>query len=233
MLSIVDLIEAGTITSELAAYSLAAIAGGASFLVGALPGGAGKTTVMGALLNFVPTDAALRSADSLEKIRRGATTPRPRYCYICHEIGRGPHYAYLWGEEIRAYFGLTEARHMIATNLHADDYAQARQQICVDNGVSPEALQRMSLMFFLEVSQEDHGVRRRVVTAWESDGRSPHRRIFPSKDAERSSEAVSGSLAGSEATARARFVLDSLVAEDVRDIEHVRERIVESFPSAD
>ncbi|MEK7765428.1 MAG: hypothetical protein AAB368_04240, partial [bacterium] len=54
MLSIVDLIEAGTVTRELAAYLLAAIGGGASFMTAALPGGAGKTTVMGALLNFVP-----------------------------------------------------------------------------------------------------------------------------------------------------------------------------------
>lgn len=46
MLSIVDLIEAGTMTRELAAYSLAAIGAGASFMVGALPGGAGKTTVI-------------------------------------------------------------------------------------------------------------------------------------------------------------------------------------------
>jgi Flp pilus assembly CpaF family ATPase len=44
MLSIVDLIDAGTMSPELAAYSLAAIGGGASFMVGALPGGAGKTT---------------------------------------------------------------------------------------------------------------------------------------------------------------------------------------------
>ena len=49
MLSVVDLIDAGTISVDLAAYSLAAISQGASFLVGAMPGGAGKTTVMGAL----------------------------------------------------------------------------------------------------------------------------------------------------------------------------------------
>ena len=46
MLSIVDLIQAGTISRDLAAYALAAIGNGASFLVGAMPGGAGKTTVM-------------------------------------------------------------------------------------------------------------------------------------------------------------------------------------------
>jgi hypothetical protein len=59
MLSIVDLIEAGTMSREVAAYSLAAIGAGASFMVGALPGGAGKTTVMGALLNFVPLGVPL------------------------------------------------------------------------------------------------------------------------------------------------------------------------------
>ena len=45
MLSVVDLIEAGTMTRDMAAYSLAAIGSGASFMVGAPPGGAGKTTV--------------------------------------------------------------------------------------------------------------------------------------------------------------------------------------------
>ena len=40
-------------------YALAAIGNGASFMVGANPGGAGKTTVMGALLNLVPDDAEL------------------------------------------------------------------------------------------------------------------------------------------------------------------------------
>ena len=50
MLSIVDLIDAGTVDKSIAAYFLAVISKGKSFLVGAKPGGAGKTTVMGALL---------------------------------------------------------------------------------------------------------------------------------------------------------------------------------------
>ena len=44
MLSVVDLIEAETLSAELAAYCLAAVGQGASFMVGALPGGAGKTS---------------------------------------------------------------------------------------------------------------------------------------------------------------------------------------------
>ena len=63
MLSAVDLLSANTVTPDLAACLLAAIRGGASFMVGAQPGGAGKTTVMGALLNFVPANVELRPAD--------------------------------------------------------------------------------------------------------------------------------------------------------------------------
>ena len=119
MLSVVDLIEAGTMTVELAAYCLAAIGGGASFMVGAMPGGAGKTTVMGALLNFVPAGMDLVPADGQEVIRQGRRKPSPPQCFICHEIGSGPYYAYLWGQDLRDYFSLAEAGRMLATNNNA------------------------------------------------------------------------------------------------------------------
>ena len=92
MLSVVDLIEAGTLTPELAAYALAAIWHGASFMIGALPGGAGKTTVMGALLNFVPPDVELAVADGLPALTAGRAG-QPKRCFICHEIGPAPYYA--------------------------------------------------------------------------------------------------------------------------------------------
>ena len=76
MLSIVDLIEAGTFPRDLAACCLAVIGGGGSFMVGALPGGAGKTTVMGALLNFVPSDVVLVPADGLDAIEQALAAPR-------------------------------------------------------------------------------------------------------------------------------------------------------------
>ena len=44
MLSLVDLIDAGTVDLPLAAYLAATMRSGASLLVGARPGGAGKTT---------------------------------------------------------------------------------------------------------------------------------------------------------------------------------------------
>ena len=224
MLSIVDLVEAGTVTRELAAYCLAAIGGGASFLMGALPGGAGKTTVMGALLNFVPAGVQLVPADGIESIERGMKVPpSSRRCFICHEIGSGPYYAYLWGEELRQYFRLAAAGHILATNLHADTYEQAREQICGTNGVPESTLRRMNLMFFLSVVRQGRG-RRRIEEAWESDGRQPHRRIY---DASSAAGAVGPSLLVSDdAFASARVVMDDLLAGGIRTIQEVRARIV-------
>ena len=224
MLSIVDLVEAETVSRELAAYCLAAIGGGASFLIGALPGGAGKTTVMGALLNFVPAEVLLAPADGIESIERGMKVPTStRRCFICHEIGSGPYYAYLWGEELRQYFRLAGAGHMLATNLHADTYEQAREQICVTNGVPESSLRRMNLMFFLSVGRQGRG-KRRIEEVWESDGQQAHRRIY---DASAPTGSVGPSLLVSDnALASARAVMDDLLADGMRTIQEVRARIV-------
>ena len=223
MLSIVDLIEAGTLSRELAAYAFAAIRRGASFLVGALPGGAGKTTVMGALLNFVPRGVALAPADGLDAIAAGMQAPAPRRCYICHEIGSGPYYAYLWDEELRAYFGLAAAGHMLATNLHADTYREAHAQICTDNGVPESALRRMNLMFFLSVRRSGVRVARRSEAVWESDGTSAHRQVFPAAGA--AQEIAPTALVPAAALGAGRQVIEELMTRGARTIEDVRAAI--------
>ena len=228
MLSIVDLIDAETVGRDLAAYSLAAIGGGASFMVGAMPGGAGKTTVMGALLNFVPSGIRLATADGTAAIRRGEKTPRPRCCFICHEISSGPYYAYLWGDELRAFFDLAGAGHMLATNLHADTFEQASDQVCRDNGVPAETLRRMNLMFFLSVARSGGGYVRRVERVWESDGRAPHRLVFSAGGSP--SPAESSHLVTAEDIARARATIDELMAGRARTIEQVRKAILLDGP---
>jgi hypothetical protein len=224
MLSIVDLIDAGTVTRELAAYALAAIGPGASFMVGALPGGAGKTTVMGAMLNFVPTDVELIAADRMATIERGLTQPTPRRCFICHEIGSGSCYAYLWAQELRAYFELPTAGHMLATNLHADTFEQAHAQVCHDNGVPEDAFRRMNLIFFLSVRRSGRSYARRIEEVWESDGTAAHQRIF---DAGASASAIAGSLASTAEVAKASQVIDRLMATGAPTIEEVRAAILD------
>ncbi|MFW6107888.1 MAG: hypothetical protein ACOC70_01685, partial [bacterium] len=219
MLSIVDLIDAGTFSRELAAYALAAISRGASFLVGANPGGAGKTTVMGALLNFVPADVELAAAADSAAIRDGLACPAPRRCYICHEIGRGHWFGYLWGRELRDYFELPTAGHMLATNLHADTLDEARDQIVGQNGVPEDAFRRMSLAFFLHLASGPFRRKRQIAGAWEADGDGPHRDVIDDLSRSR--------LVPPDRLGRARAVIDEIVASGGRTIRDVRRAVLE------
>lgn len=97
MLSVVDLIQAGTLDVEMAAYAMRALAEGASLLTAARPGGAGKTTLMAALLDLLPPEVPLVSVDHPRVLRDGleGSTADPA-CYLVHEIGAGHWYGYLW-----------------------------------------------------------------------------------------------------------------------------------------
>ncbi|MFW6065215.1 MAG: hypothetical protein ACOC9S_00210 [Planctomycetota bacterium] len=222
MLSVVDLVEAGTLSRDLAAYSLAAIGSGASFLVGAVPSGAGKTTVMCALLNFVPPEVQLCAADSAATIQQGLKTTTTRRCYICHEIGRGPYYAYLWGEELQAYFELPTVGHMIATNLHADTYRQARAQIVDECGVCPQDLRRMNLMYFLSV----RGGKRRIERVHESDGSGEHKLVYVAGTG--TTPAKNSTLVGERQLDSARRTIDRIIRCEARTIEEVRVAVLET-----
>ena len=180
MLSVFDLLEAGTIPIDLAAYLMARITRGASFLVGAQPGGAGKTTVMCALLNLVPEDVELTAATAMAVLAARDEAGRGRRCYICHEIGSGPYFAYLWGSDLRAYCALAEQGHMLATNLHADDLDEAHGQICVENGVSESHFRAFHLQLFLRVEGRFRSTRI-VDKVYASDGASPHRLVFDAR----------------------------------------------------
>ena len=225
MLSIVDLIEAGTMSRELAAYSLAAISSGASFMVGALPGGAGKTTVMGALLNFVPADMPLVAADNIAVIGSGLQDKTQRRCYICHEIGAGPYYAYLWGAPLRRYFELSTAGHMMATNLHADTFEQACRQVCDDNGVPLASFRRMNLLFFLAIERHRQDLVRRVASVWESDGKNEHQQVF---DCESAAQFDGSKLVSDDAFQAACQTIGSIQRANIRKTEHVRAMLTQS-----
>lgn len=178
MLTLIDLVRAGTVDMPLAAYLLGMVASGHSFMIGCIPGGGGKTTVMGALLNVTPVDVELRAADSISLIRQGLRHAGSRRCYICHEIGPGPYYAYLWDGAARAFFQLTRTPHIVATNLHADTLEEARAQLCDENGVDPQDFERVSVKLFLHVGHRREGRQRRISAVHESKVGAGHRTIF-------------------------------------------------------
>ncbi len=178
MLSVFDLLAAKTLDLDLAAYLMARISKGASFMVGAVPGGAGKTTVMCALLNFVPADVSLIAATPEAVHLAADETPSRRACYVCHEIGSGSYFAYLWSDALRNYCGLSEHGHMLATNLHADDIDEARVQVCGTNGVRADHFNKFELLIFLCVKGGYFDASRRIDLVYSSDGSSEHESIF-------------------------------------------------------
>lgn len=220
-----DLLEAGTVDLELASYLGAAVLGGSSFLVGAVPGGAGKTTVMGALLNFVPGSTVLCAAT--EGVPGAILANRgPRRCLICHEIGQGPYFAYLWGEDIRDFFKLPGSGQMGATNLHADTMEEAREIICGGCGVPEGDFSSWPLFLFLELEGGSlFSARRRISTVWEGPERLIYRYNGRGWNRENSPR-----LGRRETRERVREILADLSRRGKRRLESVRRQVLRHFP---
>ena len=226
MLSVFDLLKAKTLDLNLAAYLMARISRGASFMVGSVPGGAGKTTVMCALLNFVPVDVPLIAAtpDVVFKASKASTSSRA--CYICHEIGSGPYFAYLWSDALRAYCGLSKQGHILATNLHADDLEEAREQVCGDNGVRREHFNRFELLIFLRIDGTYLKTHRRIEKVYSSDGLSDHKLVFDTANNKKIEPAGSYCKVEPEYFIACMDFLRQLT-QNTRTIEQTRQKAVE------
>jgi hypothetical protein len=229
MLSLVDLIDAGSIDLPLAAYLAAAMRAGASLLVGANPGGAGKTAVMCALLNFLPDKTSIRPVTNRAVLPGMRSPEQPGdVCYLAHEIGQGSYYAYIWGSEARAFFAAAAQGHIVASNLHADTLAETQDQLCEENGVPPAHLDAVDLKLYLGVERtQGWQMQRWVRHVYENDGTGD--RLRWTQDA----QGTSAQLVAEESTlisveqvhTYAKFLTD-LWHQGVRRIEDVRRALV-------
>jgi hypothetical protein len=176
MLSLVDLVAADSVDLAMAAYLAAAMRGSSSLLVGARPGGAGKTAVMCALLTFLPDHTAIRVVDRPSVLASGVQDSRVgEACYLAHEIGGGSWYAYVWGHQARAFFRLAAQGHCIASNLHADSLEETLDQLHIENDIPLAHLNAVTLKVYLRMERGGgQGVRRWVHQVYESDGRQDH-----------------------------------------------------------
>jgi len=149
MLSVIDLIDAGTFTPEQVAWLLARIEDGAGWLVGARPGGAGKTTIMSALLAMLPAGETAR----LTAAGSGWQTSQPGECIVSYELNHGPYEAYIWGEDVRRCAELGRQGCRLVANLHADTVEEAREQIVDMCGASPEGFAAFNIFLPIRVSR--------------------------------------------------------------------------------
>jgi len=173
MLSLVDLLDAGTLDLDMAAVMAYTAAAGGSFLTAAGPGGVGKTTLMGAALAFLAPGTQIVTIEGPDTLERLAVRPTlrptdPPQCLVVHEIGAGEYYGYLWGSAVARYFDLAVAPgRSLASNLHAETYEQAVAQLTgAPLGVSPRALGWIDILAFMASARG----RRRVTDLWITDG---------------------------------------------------------------
>lgn len=163
MLSLVDLIEADTLTLPMAARLTELIESGSSMLVGALPGGAGKTAVMGALLTMLPSREPVHVTRESSFARNASwRSAGAGECVVAYEISPASFEAYIWGSTLREFVerGLEGAR--LVSNLHADTLRQAYDQLVEDNGVPAEHFDTFDVFIPISVGG-GFGGRSRVV----------------------------------------------------------------------
>jgi hypothetical protein len=177
-LSLLDQIERGTLDLDLAAWLTARVSAGASYIVGARPGNAGKTTTMRSLLSFAPAGVTFVEAlpgqvDAIE----GSVC-----CAVSHELSNHPPPAYLWDQDVRDFFALPGSGHMVAANLHADDLDETRGQICTENGVTAEQFRSVSIFLFLRVEGEGGEAVRWIEEVAYSEGTTDHCAVFTRAD---------------------------------------------------
>lgn len=184
MLSAIDLLLAGTIDLRLAAYLMEAVRKGASVLCCAGPGGTGKTTLMGALLCFVPSTGVIKVVEKPEPPSWYVEQSDPTVptWFLCHELGPGPWYSYLWGEGARTFLSMAEDNRFCATTVHADNLGELRRLLQgPEIALAPADFAKLDLILFIKAIRGQGLARwhRRVTLAYVSTGdlRSSHRSI--------------------------------------------------------
>lgn len=120
-LSIVDLIAAGNFDARTAALLWLLIEARASIVVAADPPGAGKTTTLTALGDFLPPDVARFYLRGWQETFDFAATADPARSYIlCNEISAHLP-VYLWGRKVPQLFAALGAGFAFGATMHADE----------------------------------------------------------------------------------------------------------------
>ena len=174
MLSIVDLIKAGTVSIELAAHLIALIIKGITISSGSLIGGTGKTTLLASLLAFFPKERKLVTVTSsnLEVLLKESEN-YSNTTYLCHEISPARYYSYLWGKDLKLYFNLKKNDNDLAFTIHADSPDEVYPQIINnDSGLKREDFFKIDILIFIKAINNIIQNNRRVTLLYEKDENS-------------------------------------------------------------
>ncbi len=230
-LSIVDLINAKTLTVDMAAYALYRISKGASFITSARPGNAGKTTLLACLLTFLPIETeivTISNPSMIDRIRKYNN----KLCVLCHEIGSGQWYGYLWGKDVGHFFDLMNYGHQIASCIHADTLNEMHD-ILVSNelNVSEDNFTKLDLIFFMRLDRQISGYRRRLSKFYEKDGIAEKHKLVFSWDERTDTFNIQDDLAFqnpiTKDLSKYKDFIEMLVKSSNTDFRWVRKQVIE------
>ncbi len=173
MLSIVDLLAAGTIDNKIAGFLLYAMANSLSLLTAAGPSGTGKTTLLGSLLNL------LKPGIRIESFVGGyGMNIDKEVCYLVSEINNAPYYGYIWGEDVGRFFSLAR-RAMVAASLHADTLDEIKQMLFKSPlSIKKEDFSCIDLILIMEKESGFGFIPRRRVTSIYGSMKGEHKLLY-------------------------------------------------------
>lgn len=117
--SVIDLLRNGNLDSRIAAFLWLAVEARASMVVAATVEDAGKTTMLTALLDFLPEQVETLYLRGWYERFDFSDTHDPNTTYVlCNEISDNLP-TYLWGPGVRRLFEATQEGFPLATTLHA------------------------------------------------------------------------------------------------------------------
>ncbi len=229
MLSLADLLDRRSVHLEMAAYLLQQVRAGASFITAARPGAAGKTAVVGALLGCIPSTGTIQIVETPRDLQKDGDTWAKPVWHVCHELGPGNWFGYLWGRDVADYFKLIGRQSHIATNLHADTLDEVRSILMGSAiGVAPEDFSRLDLLLTLRMSTWAGNTMRWVNAIYAPDDSGGHHLVYGWDPATETLQRGPGAPER-QSLATETELLKAMVAEGVLELSSFNKRLVEVY----
>lgn len=161
-LSIVQIIQAGSLDAPLAALLWLMLERRASLVVAAKPPLAGKSTTLTALLDFLPPETERIYLRGLsESFDFVGQTPPERAYLLCNEISPDLP-TYMWGRKAAMVFQLMGQGYPMASTMHAHSVEKVIDILGTSLGIPHSLVAHLNLVLCLEMAWDRGQTSRRV-----------------------------------------------------------------------
>ena len=161
-LSIVQIMQAGTLPPRMAAAFWLGMEHGASFVFAAEPPGAGKTTILTALLAFAREETLVYFTRGWGETFDLPPQSEDHATYIMVNEMSDHLPVYSWGPYVVKSFELLAEGYSLATTLHAETVEEVIEQLVEDNDAAPEHVARLEFVVPMVIETRDGQTLRRV-----------------------------------------------------------------------